>query len=138
MTQLNPYLSFNGNCKEAITFYHQCIGGDLAIQTVAESPMADKLPPDMQSHVMHSSISKDGHFLIMASDMHRTKLLEGNTVHLCMNFSSEEEIRSAFTNLSEGGVILEGLAKMFWGGLFGALTDKYGKSWIFNYEEKAG
>ena len=40
MAQLNAYLRFNGKCREAMTFYQACLGGELTIQTVGESPMA--------------------------------------------------------------------------------------------------
>ena len=48
MVQLNPYLRFNGNCREAMTFYQSCLGGELTIQTVGESPVAGQMPPSMQ------------------------------------------------------------------------------------------
>ena len=44
MTAINTYIGFNGACREAMNFYKDCLGGDLFIQTIGESPMADKFP----------------------------------------------------------------------------------------------
>jgi PhnB protein len=48
MTQINSYLTFNGNCREAMNFYKDCLGGELNLQTIAESPLADKMPAQMK------------------------------------------------------------------------------------------
>ena len=134
MTQINPYLIFDGNCLEAMTFYKECLGGELTVMKVAESPMASKVPAHMQQSIMHSQLA-NGKLLIMGSDMHREKLADGNTVQMNINCSSEEEINSFFSKLSAGGKITEPLGEMFWGALFGALTDRFGKHWLFNYEK---
>ncbi len=131
MTQISPYLNFDGNCCEAMNFCKECLGGELMFQTVEASPVAAQCPEGIKHHIMHSSLTKEG-FVIMGSDMHREKLSDGNTVSLCFNCSSEEEINSFFSKLSEGGKVTEPLAQMFWGALFGALTDKFGKQWMFN------
>ncbi len=34
MTQIHSYLTFSGNCREAMTFYRECLGGILMLQTV--------------------------------------------------------------------------------------------------------
>lgn len=44
MTQINSYLTFNGNCREAMNFYKDCLGGELILQTIGESPLAYKMP----------------------------------------------------------------------------------------------
>jgi PhnB protein len=36
MAQLNPYLNFDNNCREAMNFYKYCLGGELKLQTVAK------------------------------------------------------------------------------------------------------
>ncbi len=133
-TILNPYLIFNGNCKEAMSFYHECFGGELTMQTVAESPMASQMPPDLQNAIMHSQLIS-GSIIIMASDMNREKLNDGNGSQLCLQCSSEEEVKRFFEHLQQDGTVTEPLAKMFWGGYYGSLIDKYGKYWSFNFEE---
>lgn len=135
MKQINVYLGFNGKCREAMNFYKECLGGEeLNLQTVGESPAADQMPPQFKDQILHSTLVKDG-VTIMGSDMSRGKSIDGNTVGICMHCSSAEEIQSVFSKLSEGGIIDDPLSEKFWGDTFGALTDKYGKPWMFNYSK---
>ncbi len=136
MTQFNAYLSFNGNCREAMNFYKDCFGGELTIQTVGESPMAKDMPAEMQNQVMHSQLSNGTNIMLLASDLHREKLTPGNNITLCINCSSEEEINNFFSKLSEGGNVTDKLSVKFWGGTFGGLTDKFGINWIMNYSKE--
>ena len=132
MTQLNPYLNFDNNCREAMHFYKDCLGGALNLQTVSESPaMAAQMPPHMKDSILHSSLTS-GDIIIYASDLNREKRIEGNTVQLCINCNSENELNDFFSKLSAGGKITEPIADMPWGAKYGSLTDKYGKHWIFN------
>jgi PhnB protein len=133
-TQINVYLAFNGNCREVMNFYKDCLGGNLELQTVGESPMASQMHAGLKDHVLHSTLT-NGPLVIMASDMHSSELFEGNTVLMCIQCSSKEEVKTYFSNLSEGGKITDPLAEMFWGGYYGALKDKYGKHWIFNCDK---
>ena len=133
--QMSPYLNFDGNCREAMNFYKECLGGELFVQTVGESPVAGQMPAALKDSVMHSSLTTKDGLVFMGSDMHREKLADGNTVHICINCSSEEEINSLFSSLSQGGKVTDPLAEMFWGALYGSLTDKYSKQWIFNYQK---
>ena len=136
MKQINVYLGFNGKCREAMTFYKECLGGgELNLQTVGESPVADQMPPNFnKDQILHSTLVKDG-ITIMGSDMSRGKSIDGNTVQICVHCSSAEEIQSIFSNLSQGGTVDDPLSEKFWGDTFGGLTDKYGKPWIFNYSK---
>jgi len=134
MAKLNPYLTFS-NCREAMTFYKDCLGGELVFQTVGEMPeMAAKMPPDMKDSILHSTLTS-GDLVIMASDLSKSKMVDGNTVTLAIMCTSEEEINSLFTKLSAGGEITDPLMNAPWGAIFGAITDKYGKHWLFNFDK---
>jgi PhnB protein len=135
MAQINSYLSFDGNCREIMTYYATCLGGELYLQTVAESPVAAQFPPALQDQVIHSSISKNSALLVMGSDMHRDKLVEGNTTTLCVNCGSAEEVNTFFEKLSAGGKVVDPLQKAFWGDTFGVLIDRYGRTWMFVFHE---
>lgn len=135
MSKLIPYLNFEGNCSEAMQFYKDCMGGELTIQTVADSPMASQMPPEMKDFVLHARLEK-GDVVIMASDAQDKTC--GDIISLMVQCDSEEEINSYFTGLSEGGTVLMPLEKQFWGATYGQLTDKYGVLWAFNYEGSQG
>jgi PhnB protein len=134
MAQLNPYISFKGNCREAMNFYKDCFGGELTLQTMGESPMAAQTPPEKKDSIMHSTLMKDGQVFLMASDM-ADEGATGGPISLCVNCSSEEEINTFFSKLSEGAKITHPLKTEFWGGTFGQLTDKFGINWMFNYDK---
>jgi len=136
MTQINSYLTFNGNCREAMNFYKDCLGGELTLQTIGESPLADKMPPQMKECILHATLIKDK-LVLMGSDMvGENGLKKGNSVSLAINCSSDEEIRSFYEKLSAGGKKDHALEESFWGATFGDLTDKYGNHWLLNYEKK--
>src|ERR1700761_986462 len=102
MTHLNAYLNFNGQCREAMTFYQQCLGGDLMMQKIAESPMAARMPSEAGANILHSSLTRDGVLLLMGSDMMGLHLKKGNSVGLCLNCTNEKEVEECFTRLSTG------------------------------------
>src|SRR5688500_10104441 len=108
MAKLNPYLTFNGNCREAMDFYKESLGGELSFIVVGESPVANQVPPSMKDHILHSSLKTDD-LEIMATDMQPESLNEGNAVHMCLIFKNEEETRSLFDKLSAGGKVKQSL-----------------------------
>jgi PhnB protein len=134
MIQISPYFTFNGNCREAMTFYQTCLGGELTFQTVAETPIADQCPTGMQQHIMHSQLVNDG-AVLMATDMTRSgEVAHGSDIAISVNFDSEEEIRACYSGLSDGGTIIDPLKEAFGNSLFGVVQDKYGKVWMLNHE----
>ncbi len=137
MTKINSYLTFNGNCREAMTFYKECLGGELSFQTIGESPMAEKMPAQMKECILHSTLTTQG-FILMGSDMTpETGLIKGNAHSLMLDCSSEEEIKKKFNKLSAGGEIKHQLENTFWGALFGDLQDKFGNNWILNFDNNS-
>jgi PhnB protein len=133
MTQVNAYLNFNGQCREALTFYKECLGGDLYLQKISESPMAAQMPSEAGPNILHGSLTRNGVLMLMGSDMMGNGLRPGNRVGLCLNCSSDEEINDFFTRLSAGGQVKMPLHQSFWGATYGELTDKFGLLWMFNY-----
>lgn len=69
----------------------------------------------------------------MGSDMMGARLKPGNSVALCLNCSSDEEINDFFDKLSEGGQVITPLHQSFWGATYGELTDRFGMLWMLNY-----
>jgi PhnB protein len=135
MTQINAYLNFDGNCREAMNFYKECLGGELTLQTVEGSPVEAQCPAAMKHQILHSSLVKNG-LVIMGSDMSGPEgITKGNNIALSLNCSSEEEINSFFSNLSAGGKIIDPLRQQFWGALFGVFNDKFGIRWMLNYDK---
>lgn len=137
MAQINSYLTFNGNCREAMTFYKECLGGELSFQTIGESPLSEKMSAKMKRCIVHATLKNDK-LVLIGSDMVCEKgLLKGNAISMMLNCSSEKEIKISYKKLSQGGEKTHPLEETFWGAVFGGLTDKYGNHWLLNYTREA-
>ncbi|CAN5129104.1 VOC family protein [soil metagenome] len=135
MTTINAYVAFNGKCREAMTFYQECLGGELTFQTFGDSPLGATTPDAMKNQVLHASLTK-GPLLLMGSDMVGPGgFLKGNDIALSLNCSSGEEINSFYASLSADGRILDALKVQFWGAMFGVVEDKFGIRWMLHYDE---
>ncbi len=131
--RINSYLTFNGNCREAMQFYQDCLGGELSFQTIGESPLSGKMPGKMKNCILHSTLIKND-WVLMASDMVSSGgLTKGNNVSLSLYCGSEDELTSCYTMLSTGGTTNHPLEAGFWGTLSGDLTDRFGINWILTY-----
>jgi PhnB protein len=133
MAKFGPYLLFEGVCAEAMTFYKSCLGGDLSITKVGDSPMKAQFPPEKQDRVVNARL-QSGAIDISASDWllpSRTPK-QGNTVCLYISEGTAAELNEYFDKLSEGGdpAVLDPLVEMPFG-LYGALTDRFGVRWMF-------
>src|SRR5258706_2297813 len=103
MTQINAYLTSNGNCREAMTFYQACLGGELSMQPVEGSPMENEMPVGAKQKILHASLKKDS-LVLLGSDMAGPEgIVKGNTNSLCLNCYSENEIKAIFSHLSALG-----------------------------------
>lgn len=133
--KINPYLVFDNNCKEAFEFYKECLGGELVVIAVKDSPMADQMPKELQNSILHAYLKK-GDLILMGSDiMDKEKSIKGNNVCLCINGGSLEELNTYFDNLSKEGQVTSALMETFFG-TYGDLTDKFGVNWMFQAGNK--
>ena len=140
--QLNTYLHFNDNCREAFEFYRSVFGGEFSwIVTFADGP-ADMppVPDDEQNLIMHVSLDI-GDSVLMGSDSTSAfgpPPTVGNNYSLSISADSREETDRLFAGLSDGGNVAMEPADMFWGAYFGMCTDKFGVNWMVSHETSAG
>lgn len=132
MVQLSAYFTFNGNCREAMTFYKECLGGELELQTVADSPMGERLPTKIKECILHAKLRSET-IIIMGTDMAPEHLVKGNTVSMVLTFRSEKKLQEVYQKLSKDGEASHPPQLTFYGTLFGNLTDKFGHHWHFHY-----
>jgi PhnB protein len=130
--QISPYLFFYGRTEEAMKFYQSALGGELEISRNGDSPMSEDVSKEWRDKVMHSTLKGDG-FDLMASDGREGSPQEKESnVSLAIGLADESKAKDVFDKLSAGGNVTMPLEKMFWGALFGQLTDKYGIDWMIN------
>lgn len=132
---LTTYFIFNGNCREAMTFYQKVLGGDLKVMTMADSPMKDQVPPGAENLVMHAFLQTPG-FALMASDgMQGPPPVNGDSVSQALSVNSTEDAEAVFAKLSDGGKVTMPIQETFWAHRYGQLVDKYGMHWMVSYNK---
>lgn len=133
MPQLCAYLTFDGHCAEAMRFYERTLGGHIeALVPYSQAPEGADIPADAHERIMHARLSLDGQTL-MASDAAPGQPYQGQQgVSLALVFPTVSDATRIFHNLAEGGTVTMPLEKTFWAEAFGALTDRYGTSWLIN------
>jgi PhnB protein len=135
-SRLNPYISFDGDAREALTFYQRVLGGNLALTTFGEygakdAPNADK--------IMHGLLETDKGFTLMGADNppdvpHRP----GNNITISLSGNDGDDLRGYWQQLSEGGTVSVPLEKQMWGDEFGMCVDQFGIGWMVNISQPQG
>ena len=137
MLGVKPYISFKGNCEDAINFYKENLGAQvLYMQRYGDSPMAGKGPDDK---IMHCSI-KIGDSVVMACDnvFEENPTTIGNNISLALGSKDPAAADEMFGKMAEGGNIVMPMQETFWAERFGMLTDKFGINWMFNCDKPHG
>jgi PhnB protein len=135
MATMCPFVRFNdGKCREAMEFYKGIFGGEVQYMTVGETPMANDIAEDRRGYIMHAEL-KTPTLKFFGSDMFRDKAVIGDHVGIALECASEAELREHFAKLAEGGEVFSQPEDMFWGAIFGMVTDRYGVEWMLNYQK---
>jgi PhnB protein len=125
MITTNTYLHFDGNCREAMTFYGKCMGTDPGFTPYPEQPY----------RIMHSELHS-GPVVLMASDTHPgAAFRHGNNFSISLTCESLAEMERLFDAFRENGQVMMPMHDAFWGGRFGMLTDQFGINWMFSFRE---
>ena len=115
MEALVPYLFFDGNCKEALEFYKDCFGGEIAnLQTFGEGPM--DVPAEYKDKIMHAELTSGGVHFMVSDGMPGTSSTPGKHLSLSINFSDPELQKTVWKKLIVGGDVQLELKDQFWGG----------------------
>jgi PhnB protein len=134
--QIVPYLNFNGDCREAFTFYHQIFGGDAPqFYTHQDVPM-DNMPEGWESKIMHAQLVFEGQTL-MGSDIPPDWYSAPRSISVSIQLSDAEKAASLFEALAEGGQVMMPRGDQPWGAKFGMTTDRFGIPWMINCEPEA-
>ncbi len=130
-TQLNPYLSFRNNAREAMEFYKSVFGGQLVMNTFKEYHASQD--PSEDNKIMHAELKANNGMTFMAADTpNRMEYKPGTNYSMSISGNDEKELKDYFQKLSSGGKISMPMEKAPWGDQFGMVTDKYGVNWMVN------
>ncbi len=136
-TTINAYLSFNGNCEEAFSFYKSVFRREFTNVSRYKEIHSDKpLSEEEGNKIMHISLGITDDIELMGTDIPELvddNVTKGKTITLSVMPKDEKETERIFKELSEGGKIEMDLQETFWADLFGSFTDKFGIAWRINY-----
>lgn len=133
--ELSPYIFFKGNCAEAMEFYKKVFGGELSVDKYDTLPDGTPGKEEMKGKILNA-VLKPGHgFVLRGSDSPKASPA-AKKVTICLTGGDEAYLRKVFDSLSKGGSVFQKLEKMFWGDLFGSVTDKYGVEWMVDVNPK--
>ena len=133
MQECTPYLIFDGNCREAMQFYQQCLGGDLVLMPFSEAPGT---PPDAPDRIIHAALTTGGTMLMASDSMPGQPVKVGDNVWLSLRCDSDDEVNTLFRKLAEGGTEVMPPGDQFWGDYFAMVTDRYGNGWMLGHQKK--
>ena len=135
MKTLYPYLSFTGNCEEALHFYQKALGAEIVeLRRYTDMPDA---PEAYKNYVLHAQLVAEGVSFMMSDTMPEYgEIKKGSDVMLMLDFDNEAEQTKVFEALAQGGQITMPLEDTFWNARFGSLIDKFGFNWSFNCDKK--
>lgn len=132
---IEPYLYFNGNCFEALTYYERVFGGTITyLQQWKDVPKdivgdSENLPGAEPHQVMHASL-KIGGLTLMASDNPYMNTAFGDSITLNWSHQDEGEVKRVWQQfVADGAEISMALEPSFFSPLFGSLTDTFGINW---------
>lgn len=141
MLRCTPFLLFDGNCAEAMTFYHKCLGGELTLTKLGDTPMKDTLPPEKHERLINANL-KAGDIEISATDWMASPQYEpvqGDTTAIFIIGEGYDELKAVFDKLAEGAEKdrFQELHDLPFG-TYGQFTDKFGVHWIFKGDKAKG
>jgi PhnB protein len=134
MLRCVPFLLFDGNCAEAMTFYHQCLGGELTLTKLVDTPMKDMFPKEKYERMINAHLVS-GEFELSATDWMASPTfnpVQGNTYAIFVIGGAYEELKKVFDKLAVGAEKehYQDLHNMPFG-MYGQFYDKFGVQWIF-------
>jgi len=136
LLNLTPFLLFDGNCADAMAFYHSCLGGELTVTRLGDTPMKADIPPEHHHKVVYAHLKSSAMEFSATDWMHATrKPNQGNTVAMYVTSGTVGDLQQIFHKLSLGADpdLLDELHDMPFG-IYGHLADKFGVHWFFRGE----
>ena len=130
MKEISAYLIFNGNCREAMTFYQKFLGSELQLITFGD--MGGNAPPDSKDRIAHARISKGAAVLLASDNMPGMTFNAGDNYFVCIQCESVQETDKLFAALSEKGKPIQPPQETPWAKRFAMFTDQFGTKWMLN------
>ena len=128
--QLDTYLNYGGNCRQAFEFYAEHLGGRIEmLMTHGEMPGPNNVPAERRNDVLHARMAIGGATLL-AADVPPERFQPMRSAYLSLSLDSSEEADRIYALLAEGGEIFMKMDETFFAHRFAMLRDRFGTSWM--------
>ena len=134
---LNPYINFNGNCREAVEFYADVFKTEKQkILTFGDIPENPDFPLSEASkrRVMHTFLNIMGGMVMFSDVPEGTPFTQGDNISLTVVSRDEASLRAVFEKLKLGGEVIQELQQTFFSKCYGFVTDRFGIHWQVSLE----
>ena len=131
---INPYLTFDGQCEAAFKFYEQCLGAKIvAMIPVGDTPMKDQMPPEVKDKIAHACLAVSDKLLMGSDEICSEQKYEGvKGCSVSVHVDTPVEAERIFKDLSKNGTVTMVIQETFWATRFGSVIDQFGVPWMIN------
>ena len=135
--RVNPHLSFNGQCREAFTFYQKCLGAEIQMMmTWGESPMADQVGSELRDKIIHATLMV-GETALSGGDGPADQYEAPRGFAVTIQINDPTDAERIFHELSDGGTVTMPIQQTFWAARFGMVVDRFGIAWMVSCGQAA-
>jgi len=135
--QVNPYLTFDGQCEAAFKFYAECLGAKITFMMPHEgSPIVDQVPAEWRNKILHATLNVGGDRL-QGADVLPDRYQKPQGFSVSISIKDPAEAERVFHALVEDGTVYMPIQETFWAARFGMLVDRFGIPWMINCEKAA-
>ena len=132
--ELTPYLFFQGNCFEAMSFYGKTLCGEVwGVMRNGDAPNPESRMPGGDDLILNMALTI-GDYSIMASDNSEQMYEKPQGFRLSFAVNSRADFDRIYETLSQDALAVEmAPEETFWAARFAMFTDRYGTPWMLSY-----
>lgn len=132
---LMPYLLFDGDCRQAMTFYQRVFDAevvDLLLFGDSGFPLSEVNP----EWVMNATIKIGGQAVGVADKTSTQEVTKASDspYSIFLEIENESQLKTIYQQLVEGGEIITALERSFWESNYGKVQDAFGITWELNQQ----
>lgn len=130
-TQLDIYVNYPGNCKQAFQFYEQHLKGKITMMMTHAQAPNNNIPADWKDAILHARI-EIGNTTLMGADIPGAEPMR--SAYLTLRLDSVTAAEHVYTLLSAEGQIFMKMEETFFAKRFAMLRDQFGTNWMLLHE----
>lgn len=123
-----PNLTFNGDCREALTFYAELFGGALGEFLSWDADTIATIPEMNEDHVMNGSVIVEN-FTLLGSDQFGDMYAPAGNMSLMIELTDVADAQTKFDALAADGQIHMPFGETAWADGYGFCLDRFGVQW---------